>query len=39
VWNGAVNGKVTDLAFNDGRLFVVTDAGSVVCFGMADRQK
>ena len=39
VWNGAVNGKVTDLAFNDGRLFVVTDAGSVVCFGMANRQK
>jgi len=34
-----VNGKVTHLAFNGGRLFVVTDAGSVVCFVTANRQK
>ena len=31
LWSRPVPGKVTDLAFQAGRLFAVTDQGSVVC--------
>ena len=31
-WAADVPGEVTDLAFAAGRLFVVADAGAIVCF-------
>jgi outer membrane protein assembly factor BamB len=33
LWSAAVPGVVEDLAFHDGRLFIVCDTGSILCFG------
>ena len=33
LWSEKVPGEVRGLAFAGGRLFVVTDSGTIVCFG------
>lgn len=33
LWSAAVSGRVEDLAFHGGRLFVQCDSGAVLCFG------
>jgi outer membrane protein assembly factor BamB len=33
LWSAAVPGKVEDLAFHGGRLFVQCDSGAILCFG------
>ena len=33
LWSAPVPGRVTDLAFNGGRLFVACEGGRLLCFG------